>query len=144
MPGICEAGAEIRLPTEEEWEKAARGGTDGRVSVGEGYRAGFANVFEPGGSMGTADTGQTTAVGSYPQGASPFGAHDMAGNVWEWTLTEYESQTSDLTNDRPRVLRGGSWYYFPDRARAAYRHVHGPLSRYVFLGFRVVMTAPVP
>ena len=73
--------------------------------------------------MGTADTGQTTAVGSYPQGASPFGAHDMAGNVWEWTLTEYESQTSDLTNDRPRVLRGGSWYYFPDRARAAYRCV---------------------
>ncbi|MBK7781123.1 MAG: SUMF1/EgtB/PvdO family nonheme iron enzyme [Ardenticatenia bacterium] len=86
-------------------------------------------------------------MGSYPQGASPYGAQDMLGNVWEWTLTEYESRNaSDLTNDRPRVLRGGSWggHPFPDSARASSRLDPSPYFHGTFLGFRVVVAAPVP
>ncbi|MBK8540854.1 MAG: SUMF1/EgtB/PvdO family nonheme iron enzyme [Ardenticatenia bacterium] len=72
----------------------------------------------------------------------------MAGNVWEWTLTEYEGHSaSDLTNDRPRVLRGGSWDFDPVNARASSRYYYDlsvPHLRDWRYGFRVVVAAPVP
>ena len=87
---------------------------------------------------------RTTAVGCYPQGEAPSGVLDAAGNVWEWTLTEYRNKRpANLSNDRPRVVRGGSWDDVPEVARASVRDDDTPDSRSVNVGFRVVVAASV-
>jgi formylglycine-generating enzyme required for sulfatase activity len=128
-------GYEITLPTEEQWERAARG-TDGLIyPYGNDYDPTRANSRETGIS-------QTTAVGIYPNGASPCGAMDMSGNVWEWTLNEYRSRKSDTPESGiRRVLRGGTWYQNPLNARAAYRFSYSPDERHDFFGFRLVSPA---
>ncbi len=132
-----------RLPSEEEWERAARG-TDGWKyswgNAGYGEAGRVANIADETlarekprwpAAQGYDDGFYTTApVGSFPDGASPEGALDMLGNVWEWT-----SSWSD-TNLKYRVTRGGSWANAPQLARASNRYRFDPSYRGETFGFR--------
>jgi formylglycine-generating enzyme required for sulfatase activity len=131
-------GYEIRLPAEWEWQQAATGGDCEREYPWPGgWDSSLANTYE-------SELNRSTAVGIYPQGASPVGALDMAGNVWEWCLNEYENpKQTGLSGDARRVTRGGSWGTSPGYPRGASRNADVPYYRRSEIGFRLVSVAPI-
>jgi len=141
-----------RLPSEAEWEKAARGTTVRAFPWGDASpTCALANHYYYNGSSFSYCVGDTSQVGAYPTGASQYGALDMAGNVWEWVNDWYDdTYYSTLPYDNPpgpvtgtyKVHRGGNWIDYARDLRVAYRCNYYPTTHNYFIGFRCA--APLP
>ncbi len=133
-------GRNFRLPTEAEWEFAARGGNYSRH-----YKYSGSNYISDVAWYDGNSSNRTHPVGT--KQANELGLYDMSGNVWEWCSDWYGSYSSYSQNDPTgpnsgsfRVLRGGCWFIFASHCRSSYRYYNSPGYRNINLGFRLVLS----
>lgn len=129
-------GCEVSLPTEQQWERAARGLDGRKYPWAEDWDSAKANA--------NGRLGRTSLVGLYPPGATDSGIHDLAGNVWEWCLNELDlPKNTSQAGDALRVMRGGMYLGGGGDCQSTYRVTNSSNNRNKFLGLRLVMSRPI-
>jgi len=141
----AQTGQMFRLPTEAEWEAAARGMQGRRFAYGDDFDPACGNTFE-------SHIRRTTPIGVFPGGETPEGVADLTGNTWDWTSSLYQPYPYDAVDGREdhtnhearRVVRGGSCSFDRDYVRVSCRSRPHPRSRLSILGLRVVRSSTSP
>jgi len=131
VPASLTGSPRILLPTEQQWQRAAQGDDGREYPWGNFFSADYCNTVE-------GNIGQPSPVTHYENGESPFEVLDLAGNVWEWCLSEWGTSDINLNSEGARVVRGGSYNFDQTVASTMYRDRNLPDRSFNYQGFRIV------